>query len=195
MIVSEQKIGDVAPVRRDLAAGSTLFRQGDATFGLFYLETGGIRLVRVTPDGTEVAMHTVRPGEFLAEASLFVPCYHCDAITVRDSVVWVYPKNALIEAFSRNPQELWQFTSRLAHQVQNLRTRLTLRQIRSARERVLQALRLRCGKRGSWEIEGTLKHLAQEIGLTHEALYRALADLERSKVISRTPNSIALQEQ
>ena len=139
-------------------------------------------------------MHNVQPGEFFAEASLFSPTYHCDAIAVSDSDVLIYPADALTDEFRRNPADFWQFAGRLARQVQGLRTRLALRQIRSAHERILQALRLRCDPHGYCKMEGTLKHFAEEIGLTHEALYRALADLERSRSIIRTPDGITLKQ-
>jgi DNA-binding IclR family transcriptional regulator len=77
--------------------------------------------------------------------------------------------------------------------VQVLRSRLENRQIRSARERILQFLRLRCDPEGMWRREGSLKHLAEEIGLTHEALYRALAALEHEGRITRTSEGIHVQ--
>jgi len=42
------------------------------------------------------------------------------------------------------------------------------------------------------ELRGTVKDLAEEIGLTHEALYRTLAALERSGEIRRAPGKITL---
>jgi CRP-like cAMP-binding protein len=42
------------------------------------------------------------------------------------------------------------------------------------------------------DLRGTLKDLAAEIGLTHEALYRTLAALERSGEISRKGERIRL---
>lgn len=191
---NEKNIGNVVPVEHSVAAGAALFRQGDAASGLFYLVSGRVRLVRLTPAGTEVTMHTVLPGEFFAEASLFSPRYHCDAIALSDSIMLLYPKKALTAEFRRNTEDLWQFAARLARQVQGLRGRLTLRQIRSARERVLQALRLQCDEEGFWKNRGTLKQFAEEIGLTHEALYRTLAELERSGKIVRLPDGIGLQE-
>jgi CRP-like cAMP-binding protein len=75
----------------------------------------------------------------------------------------------------------------------SLRTRLQQRNIRSARERVRQFLALSCDRQGRYvELHGTVKDLAAEIGLTHEALYRALAALERAGEIERAGNRIML---
>lgn len=186
------RIAGVAPTLRRVAAEAALFRQGDPTFGFFRLVSGGIRLVRVTPAGAQVAMHGVRPGELFAEASLFSPRYHCDAIASRASEVLVYPKRELLRRLKEHPEDLWRFAGELAHRVQQLRTRLEVRQIRAAPQRVLQSLRLRCGEGGAWRIEGTLKQFAEEVGLTHEALYRALARLERDGWIRRGEGEIRL---
>jgi len=178
---------------RRVAAGAALFRQGDATFGFFRLVSGRIRLARVTPSGTQVPMHTVGPGELFAEASLFSARYHCDAIADRACEVLVYPKAELNRRLKQDGEDLWRFAAELARRVQELRTRLEVRQIRSAPQRVLQALRLRCDADGAWRIEGTLKQFAEEIGLTHEALYRALAALERGGKIRRSGGEIRLR--
>jgi DNA-binding phage protein len=49
----------------------------------------------------------------------------------------------------------------------------------------MQLLRLRCDAEGFYLARGTLKDMAAELGLTHEALYRALASLEQGKRIRR----------
>lgn len=185
-------IAGVTPTARHLAAGAALFRQGDTAFGIFRLITGRISLLRVTPHGAEVPMHTVRAGELFAEPSLFSGNYHCDAIALQRSTVLVYPKPALTRALQHDPQALWSFTAELAQRVQGLRTRIEVSRIRAAPERVLQALRLRCDATGIWIVDGTLKRFADEIGLTHEALYRALATLERGGHISRSNGEIRL---
>lgn len=185
-------IAGVLPTPRRLAAGAALFRQGDATFGIFRLALGRLSLVRVTPGGAEVPMHTVRTGELFAEASLFSDRYHCDAIATQGCEVLVYPKAKLMRALRQDRDALWTFTAELAQRVQGLRTRLEVGRIRSAPERVLQALRLRCDASGAWKVDGTLKRFAEEIGLTHEALYRALAALERERRIARRGDEIRL---
>ena len=189
---SAARIANVAPAVRRVAAGAALFRQGDPTFGFFRLVSGGIRLVRVTPSGTQVPMHTVRPGQLFAEASLFSARYHCDAIATRASEVLVYSKAALTSRFKEHRDDLWAFAASLAHHVQALRAGLELRQIRSARERVLRSLESRCSAGGTAKLDGTLKQFAEEIGLTHEALYRALAGLERDGRIARGDGEIRL---
>jgi CRP-like cAMP-binding protein len=83
----------------------------------------------------------------------------------------------------------------LARQIHGLRSRLEGRNIRSARERVLNHLALSADPVSrSVTLDGTLLDLASEIGLSHEALYRALASLAKEGVIARTRSTIILQK-
>ncbi len=72
---------------------------------------------------------------------------------------------------------------------------MELRNIRSARERVLQYLRLRAGRHGrSIAIEGQLQDIAAELGMTREALYRTLARLEAEGFVRRIRTAILLEK-
>ena len=178
-------------IDRTLKTGEALFRLGDKTAGLCEVLAGRVRLARVDRAGHEIVLHVAGPGETLAEASLFSPAYHCDAIASTDALVRIYPKAALLAAFDQDPKAAQAFSATLAHQVMHLRTRIEQRNIRSARERVRHFLKLNADGR-TVALRGTLKDLAAELGLTHEALYRTLAKLERSGEIKRAKGKITL---
>ena len=182
-----------ASVERRLKAGEVLFRLGDKTAGVCEIVAGRVRLARVDRGGHEIVLHVAGPGETFAEASLFAGHYHCDAIDSTNAVVRVYPKTAVLAVFDKDAKAARAFTATLARQVMNLRTRIEQRNIRSARERVRHYLALNAGIDGrTVELTGTLKDLAAELGLTHEALYRTLAALERSGAIKRGNGRIVL---
>ena len=96
-----------------------------------------------------------------------------------------------LAAFDQDPKAAQAFSATLAHQVMHLRTRIEQRNIRSARERVRHYLKLNADG-CTVALRGTLKDLAAELGLTHEALYRTLAKLERSGEIKRAKGKITL---
>lgn len=182
-----------AGVQRSIKAGQTLFRTGSRTAGLYEVVAGSIRLVRVDHSGREVVLHAAAAGETLAEASLFSPTYHCDAIATADSTVRLYPKVALLHEFERDPSAAQDFMAMLARQVMNLRTRLEQRNIHTARDRIRHYLALNIGEDGRTVVlPGTLKDLAAELGLSHEALYRTLADMASDGEIRRDKRTIRL---
>jgi CRP/FNR family transcriptional regulator, dissimilatory nitrate respiration regulator len=180
---------------RTLRAGEVLFRIGGKTIGLYEVIAGRVRLARVDRSGHEIVLHVAGPGETLAEASLFSAQYHCDAVASTNAIVRLYPKQQLLAAFGKDPKAAQAFASALARLVMNLRTRIEQRNIRSARERVWHFLALNVGSDGrTVHLRGALKDLAAELGLTHEALYRTLAALERSGEIRRKGKKITLSK-
>ena len=135
-----------------------------------------MRLIRVDRNGREAVLQTASAGDTLAEASLFSPAYHCDAIAATDAVVRLFPKSVMLAELQRDPKLARAFAAMLARQVMTLRTRLETRNIHSARERVRHFLAVNAGAdRRTVALPGTLKQLAADLGLTHEALYRTLA--------------------
>jgi CRP-like cAMP-binding protein len=176
---------------RGLRAGQTLFRQGDEAFAIFEVEQGRIQLLRHTVDGRSVVLFTARAGEALAEAALFSSRYHCDGVAVTDARVRFFRKEALLATFRKDPELAERFMALLARQVQSLRARLEMKNIRSARDRVLRHLSL-LSSGHTVRIDGTLKELAAVLGLTHESLYRTMADLERDGLIKRNGRVIKI---
>lgn len=182
-----------AAIDRTLKSGETLFRLGDKTAGLYEVLAGQVRLARVDRSGHEVVLYVAGPGETIAEASLFSAHYHCDAIANSNATVRLYPKRNVLTVLERDPRAARAFSATLARQVMNLRARIEQRNIRSARERVWHYLVLNVGAdRRTVELHRTLKDIAAEIGLTHEALYRAMAALERGGAIRRSRDKITL---
>ena len=182
--------------RRTLAKGQVLFYQGDVTFAIFAVRRGRVRLVRHLVDGSTVPLYVAHDGETVSEAALFSQVYHCDAIADVDSEIEIHPKDALSQALDENPQAARTFMAHLARQIIALRSRLEIRNIRSARDRVMQFLQLAVSETDrTVTFARPLKDIAGDIGLTHEAFYRTLAKLETSRMIARAGRTITLLSQ
>ncbi len=183
-----------ASINRVLKAGEYLFRIDTQTVGLFEVVKGRIKLVRTDPSGRETVLYVAGAGDTVAEASLFSPVYHCDALASTDSLVRVYPKAAVLAAFRDDPKAAQLFTAMLGRQVMELRTRLEQRSIHSARDRIRHYLTLNTGADGrTVRLPGTLKDLAAELGLAHEVLYRTLAEMAADGEIERLRGAIRLK--
>ncbi len=180
-------------VERRLKAGQALFRLGNRTAGLYQIVRGKVRLARVGADGREAILYVAAAGDTIAEASLFSPTYHCDAIAMGDALVRLYPKSARLAELARDPKAAHTFMAMLARQIMGLRTRLEQRNIPSARDRVRHYLAINVGADGrTIALHGTIKDLAGELGLTHEALYRTLSVMAAEGEIERRKGKIRL---
>ncbi len=110
------------------------------------------------------------------------------------SQVCIYPKSTVLNALGADPKNAMSFLARVAYQVIELRHRLELMKVRSAKERVMLYLDHNAGSDGTVNLRDQLQDIASELGLTREALYRTLAGLERVGAIERTGHSIRLKK-
>jgi CRP/FNR family transcriptional regulator, dissimilatory nitrate respiration regulator len=179
--------------RRSLARNELLFRQGDKVQAIYFIEEGRLRLDRRTFDGRSLVVGASSAGEFFVEAALFAEIFHCDAVATEPSRVRIYPKAAVLKALNTDPSSAIRFLKLMAHQVIEARQQIELMKIRSAKERVMLYLDLHADTQGSVKFQSELQDIAGELGLTREAFYRTLADMERTGAIERSGARIVLR--
>ena len=157
---------------------ATLFRADDPSRGCFFLAAGEVQLLRWRSEGGQSVIHVARAGETFAEAALFAGHYHCDCVATRESSGVLLRKAAIMRLFREDAGFAQMLAARFAHQVQGLRRTLEIHAIRPAKERVMAALG-RFADAGTGRLENLppLKSVAAQIGLSHEALYRAVSEL------------------
>ncbi|HYL88844.1 MAG TPA: Crp/Fnr family transcriptional regulator [Burkholderiales bacterium] len=159
-------------------AGETLFRTATRPTKIFWVVDGEVRLVRRSRNGAEIVLQRASAG-FVAEASLDSPAYHCDAVAAQDSRLLAFPINRFREALAEDEKFRAFWMRRLAREVRTLRSQSERLALHSAAERIEHYIESE-GSNGRLELSRTRKAWAAELGLTHEALYRALAGLQRS---------------
>lgn len=165
---------------RRLATGETLFRGGEVATALFHVDEGRVRLAR-----DQACLHVAETGTLIGEAALFTECYPCDATAIAPTQLSAYSKTAVLLHLKSHPALALAFAACLARGLDAARARLELARIRSAPERVLAFLAQAGAAAGPVTLDRPLTKVAGEIGLTHEALYRSLAKLEKCGAIRR----------
>lgn len=176
-----------------LTKGEVLFRAGDSVSNFFLLQSGEIHLARPLSHGVSLTIHRIMPGSVVAEASLFASNYHCDALAERDSELRCYNRKRIQSMLCSQPGFAERLCAHLSGEIQSLRTKLELANIKSADERVLTWIRLNACA-ATLDIDRPLKIIASELGLAHETLYRSLRNLENQNVISRKGEQIYLTD-
>lgn len=154
----------------NLEAGERVFHQGDTPGSIFFLQTGAIRLVRFGEAGSLIPIFRAFPGDTFAEAALFSPTYYCDAEAETASSVVALSKPVILNQMQNDAQFGLALTQRFATQVQGYRRKLEIVSIPGAEDRVFAALS------DGW-LTGKVVNFAGDIGLSHEATFRALSKL------------------
>lgn len=162
----------------EVAAGSVLFRQGDPVRHYYVVRSGCVHLVRWGADGTCAVMQRATGDSVLAESSLFGTAYHCDAVAVSDSMLARADVVSVRTALDSDRTLLRELTQHLGREVQRMRARVELLARRTVAERLngWLALNGELPDRGNW------RTVAEDIGVSPEALYR---ELQRRRECSR----------
>lgn len=159
------------------AAGQHIFNQGDAITWLYLMQAGTIHLVRYQADGTVAVLQRASPGMVLAEASVFSSRYHCNAVAVTNSEALIIPVNSVRRLLRSDHVFAETWASYLSHQLQQARKRAEIASLKTVAARLSAWLAWNDGllpSKGEW------KNLADEIGVSPEALYRELAKRGKS---------------
>lgn len=159
-------------------AGEYLFHMGGTSDAIYLVESGEVHLQRYTEAGDLIVIHRAFTGSFFAEASLFSESYHCDAVAHSETSVIAINKRSVLQLMDVDPSFALKVTAYFSRQVQDYRRLLELRSIKSATDRVL------AGLQEGWH-EGSIMTFAAQLGLTHEATYRALNQLVRAGPLTK----------
>ncbi len=108
-----------APVRRTFRKRELVFGRGDAAEHLCILEVGRIKLYRLTPDGREIAVAIVEPGETFGEEPVVgarMRALYAEAL--EPSRVRLVDRQQLAEWAQRRPEVLLELTRNLWHRLE-----------------------------------------------------------------------------
>lgn len=168
--------------------GERLFTTGQAPVWMFFVLGGEVVLERPGLHGEVVVLQRTRHG-FVGEASLQSGTYHCDGLVTAPARVVRWPVAALREALATDPAFAGRWIAMLNRELRRLRLQCERLALTRVQDRVLHLLETE-GVAGRYPVPAGLKSLAGELGVTHEALYRTLAALEKSGRVAREDGAL-----
>ena len=151
--------------------GQYLFHRDESVKSMFLIASGAAHLIRHHSNGSAVILQRANAGSVLAEASLFTPEYHCDAIATSEVVARLISKAAMQKLFFSDQGFARAWAAHLAEEVRNARQHAEILSMKTVSERLDAWLADKefLPDKGNW------RALAEEIGTTPEALYREMA--------------------
>lgn len=170
--------------------GSRLFATGTRPVSMYYVGSGEVTLERPGIGGEPMILQRTRHG-FVGEASLQSARYHCDAMAVADAEVTTIPIRELREAMESDAAFSIRWIGMLNREVKRLRLQCERLTLITVEARLLHLLETE-GSQGSYPLGAGLKSIAREIGVTHEALYRCVAALEKRGLLVRSEQRLWL---
>ena len=152
-------------------AGTTVFLLNDEVRVVYLVRRGVIHLVRHKEQGAALILQRAQAGSILAEASVYSDQYHCDARAESDATTWAVSKGDLRRRLEEKPDFARAWAQYLANAVQRARLHAEILSLKTVAARL-----------DAWIVwngvlpeKGQQRRIADEIGVSPEALYRELA--------------------
>jgi CRP/FNR family transcriptional regulator len=171
-----------------LVKGEILFHEADPADAMYVVVEGTIKMIRYSPQGKEMLLHLVVPGQSFAEAALFgTATYPAAAQAVEASQLWCLPRARLLELIGGSPELGMAMVASVSHWTRTLVGKLELLTQRRVEERL--AIYLLGRARGAVAAGDTIelsepRHLiAAQIGTAPEVLSRTFRRLEEDGLL------------
>ncbi len=183
---------------RRLDRGEILFHEGEEAEALFAVVSGSLKLVRYSPQGRELLLHLVQPGQSFAEAAVFAEgTYPATAEAVAASVVWGLPRAALLELLASSPELGLAMLGSVSTWTRKLAAKLELLTQRRVEERLAIYLLGRAGARDlvpgdAIPLAEPRNLIAAQCGTAPEVLSRTFKKLEEDGLLTAEPKQVVV---
>lgn len=188
---SRETLADIC-VQQNFLKKEILFREGDTGKALYILITGNVQLHKTGPEGEEVVIRVIKPGDLFGEVILFQQDkYPVTAVTLSTSSVFMIPKDKFIrllgdEYFARD------FFSTLMKKMRYLTKKIEYLTTHDVEERLFLFLEEQYGTQEMIVPSISKKDVASAIGSTPETLSRLLLRLRNENKMIWEGNAISI---
>ncbi|QIK72944.1 Crp/Fnr family transcriptional regulator [Propioniciclava coleopterorum] len=183
----QDALGALAMPRR-LRRGTVLQRAGDPPAGLFVVHTGRLRVERIDTSGRRRLLRVAGPGDVVGEHAFFTgeaPDDHIEVLA--DAEMCAFDRAGLRRALTVHPELALGLLRVQSRRLADAERRLALATVDVAERLSAYLLDLPAtpGPGGPWvEFPWAKRDVAAYLGTTPESLSRALARLERERLIA-----------
>lgn len=161
-----------AVAQKPFVKGEHLFHRDDPVRMLFLITHGCANLIRYQADGNGAVLQRSTSGTILAEASLFSDRYHCDAVAAAATEALLVPVPAVQKMLEHDLIFAREWMAHLSRELLSARKRAEIATLRTVNARLDAWL---AWNDDVFPAKGDWRGLADEIGVSPEALYRELS--------------------
>ncbi len=159
--------------------------EGEPCAGLYIVESGWLKAVKIGVEGREQVLQTLGPGEVFNAISVFTDTPNQATVaTLESSVVWMVRREALLKLMDDHPSLARQVIQELAGKVQYLIRMVEDLALRSVEARLARLLLEQAEgesvRRRRW---ATQAEMASRLGTVPDVLNRALRKLAEGGMI------------
>ena len=174
--------------------GDTLFVEGTKGSEFFLLMEGDVRLYKTSPEGQEIALRIIRPGEIFAEVVIFEDTtYPASAAALSAGSVFAIGRASFAELLEDNRFRN-EFITMLMKKQRYLTERILYLTTYAVEERFFRFLLEHYGTSGVYRVDMAKKDIASAIGTIPETLSRLINRLKGLGVLLWEGNTLSVDK-
>ena len=163
---------------------TVLFHEGEPGEAMYMLAQGRVSLHKLSPEGREIVIKVIKPGEVFAEVILFEKrFYPVAAVALTNVLIFKLLRRDLLNLL-RQEDFRNDFIAMLLRKQRYLADKIQQLTSQDVEQRLRAFLIEQYGTRNQIHAEINKKQLAAAIGATPETLSRLLQDLKRRKFMA-----------
>jgi len=172
--------------RREYRAGEVIVLEGEAQPGLYFLDTGYVKVLKSAPSGREQTLRVLEPGDTFNEIGVFSRQPNpATAVALEPTAVWLIPRETLTRLLRERPDFALSVIERMAERMLFLVTLVSDLSLRSVTGRLARLLLETAAgdvvTRPRWF---TQAELAARLGTVPDVVQRSLRGLEADGLIA-----------
>jgi CRP-like cAMP-binding protein len=188
--------------KRQFPEEAFFFRQEDPANLLYVLTEGQVKLTRLTPEGSQVLLRFIHPGEMFGGISVFGDAtYPVSAQAARECVVLTWDTETLTQMIEAYPRMAINSMRHLAQRVQELQQRNIELATERVERRIAHAL-LRLASASGRKVEGGVlidlalsrEDLAEMTGTTLYTVSRTLSAWQQQGIVEVSRERVLIQK-
>ncbi len=180
--------------QRRFEQGDTLFVEGTKGSEFFLLTQGDVRLYKTSPEGQEIVLRIIRPGEIFAEVVIFEDTtYPASAAALSAGSVFAIGRASFAELLEDNRFRN-EFITMLMKKQRYLTERILYLTTYAVEERFFRFLIEHYGTSGVYRVDMAKKDIASAIGTIPETLSRLINRLKGLGVLLWEGNTLTVDK-
>jgi CRP/FNR family transcriptional regulator len=183
-------------ITQEFNRGQTIFLEGEEGAGFYLVESGLVKIYKISLDGKEQILHILGPGEPFAEVALFAgSTYPANAMAIEKSTVAFFPRQAFSDLIGKRPSLALNMLATLSvrlRQFANMVEALSLKEVPGRLAAYILLENEERGRNGEIQLPIAKSQLASLLGTIPETLSRILAKMTKQGLVQATGSSIAI---
>lgn len=182
-----------------VSKGAFVIQKGATGTDFLFLAQGRLMVVDISPEGQEIGLHIIEPGEHFGELSVIDGEPRSASVrAMEDSTLGVFTREVFNELVTRDPQIAISLMRRLARTVRASNQRRVIMSIHSVPKRVVAVLLNAVAQMGVQDGQPvklpTQQELANLANTTRESVSRVLSALQQQGLIEKQGHQVIIRD-